>query len=317
MAYARVLPPGSNQAAVAQGNLNGTYDFQDDLDMANARVWFEIVGGPEASRKPAAPASSLSQLVAIAAVAEATTLAAAQGGMHSEYGSLSIQISAATTEAAVLAKAGKLNLYAMTGYLYEVIAIIEALEAMNGFGSPYAGDAFQDGGTSFAEDINYLLQSATATDWSGEGAEEYNKQNKKQQDHTITIANADQRANSVLTDQAFQVEQGRQGLAGTRLAVFGAITVAWIIIKIILSTGFTAAAASLYQLLRNFVERVSYVAASTAFGLIINLLIQGIQNGQHLESTIRKYKSVYNDALANITALTPQATALATSRLPA
>lgn len=310
--------------------------------MTNAKVWFEIAGDPQATRKPAAPASSLSQLAAIASLSEAVALASTQGSQHSKYGSLSIQISATVSEAAVLAKAGKLNIYAMAGYLYEVIAVIEALEFMNGFGSPYGGDAFQTGHTSFAEDISSLLQDATATDWSGEGAEEYNNQNQRQQDLMIVMADADQWATDVLTTQAFQVEQGRQGLAGIRLAVFGSITVVWIITKIILSMGYTGEAAALYQLLKNFVEHVAYVAASTAFGMIMTLVIEGIQNEQRLARTIRKYQSCFQNATANIpgstrtsaqiaiattaasiptvslaTAPTLRATALATSRLQA
>ena len=268
----------------------------------NARVWFEIAGEAQASRRPAPQASSLSQLVAIASVSEAVAFAVTQGNMHSHYSDMSVQISAAVTEAAVYARAGKLNLYAMAGYLYEVIAVINALEFMNGLGEPNDGDSFQHGHTSFAEDITTLLYDATAidTEWSGEGADGYNTQNQQQQDRVITMAGADQHTAELLANQAFQVTQGRQGLAGIRLAVFGGILVAWAIIKIILSTGLVAEASSLYQVLKSFVEHVAYVAATAAFGLIVTLLIEGIKMGQKFEGALNKYKSISEDVLANI-----------------
>lgn len=255
------------------------YNTQTEFEMVtttgdqNHRQRFNFADAPEMDNEEASRPNSLGQLVAIAAVTGSAIAPIAQGCLGDKNVTQALLISAAVTEAGFLYSAGKFNALALAGYLYQVLIVVEALELMNGFGAPNTGNEFSDGRTTFSHDIFDILHSAAAIDWSGESALEYNSQNAKQQVNVRKMAATDGKIARILATQADQVERARQGLAGSRLAVFGGIAITTAVIKIILEVGSSAAAAALFAALTAFVEYVAYAVATVALGLLITLLV--------------------------------------------
>ncbi|MBY0440535.1 MAG: hypothetical protein K2Q25_00085 [Mycobacteriaceae bacterium] len=246
---------------------------------------------------------SLRLLAAIAAVTQAVVTPAMQGGLQ-DFASLGVQLSAAVAEAGVTYGIATTEVLALLGYLYEVLAVVECLEFMNGFGSPDSGEEFHNGSLTFSHEIFDLLHSAypDPEDWSGQAAVLYQQGNIQQQGRVDKAAMADQRIASVLATQAAQVERGRQGLAGARLAIFGASAV--VVSAIATFKGFTfgAAAVVLCQVLRGYVEYVACLVAAAALALIVTLVVQGTQNRRHLAGAVDKYQEIVDDITATMSA---------------
>ncbi|MBY0442442.1 MAG: hypothetical protein K2Q25_09965 [Mycobacteriaceae bacterium] len=237
--------------------------------------------------------------------------------------SLSIELSAFLAEAGLLYSVmrGSEALNALYVHAFKEIMVawkylnlaqifIEALETMNGYGVPDAGDIFQDYSRKFSEKICVDLQDASAISWSGYplGASyNYNCRNSEQQCRANRVAEADGQIRSTLLKQSYQVEQGRQGFAGTRMMLIGvnAVVAKWAADATAdLERGnagdFSAQLqlACLALLVVEVVQKTSYAAAITALGLIITLLAEAGENASDIKKAMDKYSSVAAEASA-------------------
>lgn len=270
--------------------------------------------------------TSLGILAEIAVVAGAVATSGVQGGLGDTGTNLYLQISAAVSEAALLAGAAASAPYAVeimepddqekisaaVLYLWTVLAVIEALEAMNGFGSPDTGAEFRQGYTAGSADIFDLLCSAAPTDWcwSGASAQRYESKNEDQQDRVKRVAAADREIAHILAVQADQVERMRSGLAGIRLTLVGGIGVATALLAtcLVLLENYQdepdpislATLEAFLTVMLDYVQAASLIAAAGALVLVSILIAEGECNHKKIRSARRKYISVVNDIAANI-----------------
>lgn len=181
-------------------------------------------------------------------------------------------------------------------YLQSVMAFIEILESMNGFGLPEAGDEFCDGSEAFSKVIADILLNAFPTDWSGAAAEEYAQRNERQWNLVHDLAAADRAVASALAIQAGQVEQIRQGLAGAKQALLGAIITLAAWRTLILGEEFLE---MYYSVVTQYAGRAGLAAAITVLGLVSTLVYESKENRKNFRATQRQYMDVGGGFAAN------------------
>lgn len=212
--------------------------------------------------------------------------------------SLYLQLAAACTQAGVLARYGPDG---VVGYLYILLTIIETLESMNGYGLPDTGNDFRRSAIQLSTNVASALKSASPTTecWSGAGATSYLCLHADYQTCVEKIKETDLLIAGIVANQAGQVEQLREGLAGLRLALFPGIAFAshlhaeWLYFVLSGATGLAAEAA---EELDEFGNWLATAMSITALGLISNLISQGNHNHKVIRSVRRTYVSVINDA---------------------
>lgn len=196
------------------------------------------------------------------------------------------------------------------GYFNLARSFIEVLELMNGFGVPDPGYEFNDGVKNFSKDIYDELQGATATGWSGAphgAAYNYNCRNREQQARAQQIAETDNAIVGILSDQSFQVEQVRQGLAGTRMMLIGASAfVASLELKTLIeirrseSGDYAAILNALEDLhfLAFIVDLISLFAAISALVLTSVLIDEGRKNAKSIADATSGYSKIFEEISA-------------------
>lgn len=215
-------------------------------------------------------------------------------------------------------KSGATVVGVMTAYsLLEetLLFIITPLELFNGFGAPNAGGQFNDGHTVFHGGISDILNSADAsTDlWAGGGADKYNTQNSYQETRVAKIAEADHDMAGYVKWQADKVEEGRQIMAGARLALAGALVVASAMLKTYFYWSAQSAnpisaakATSVGNALIRFVELSIIAVCLEALSMIGVLIGESV----HTEKAVhRRISDCYDWVVNNVRDLTPLAAA--------
>ncbi|MBY0442487.1 MAG: hypothetical protein K2Q25_10195 [Mycobacteriaceae bacterium] len=197
--------------------------------------------------------------------------------------------------------------------LYPMIAIFEGLELLSGFGAPDTGDKFKDGYINFSGEIFDILYNASPTpsEWSGDAATYYADKNQQQQTQVQEFADADHQIASILTKQAAQIDQTRQGMAGAKLGFLGAMTV----LEPLLEQAATACdaasawrmgdlgtaeiqhqiAVSKTKLYMDLVGVAAFSAIITFLGLIITSVAKADENRKNAKRVTSTYKSVIHE----------------------
>jgi len=182
------------------------------------------------------------------------------------------------------------------GFVYQLVALSQALEGLNGIGAPDTGQTFGSGASMFGE----LGESAhnarpRPAQWFGPAAETYAAITADQEALAGRLAGADQYIAELLHTQADYVGKVRVGLASVK-GTF--VTLALLLQK------------SEYALYKNFLPEARPVVVRIFAGVVIGgliaelgLLITAIVAGQQSAASARKAIAAYADVAAAADAL--------------
>lgn len=179
--------------------------------------------------------------------------------------------------------------------------VLQAVESLNGFGSPNFGDTFTVGAAEFGHNISDILQSAfpNSAHWSGKSANDYRAQNKLQHDRVAKLADADHRIAGLLRQQAAEVEQARTTLAGIRLGLVAGLLVCGALYTLLESyaTGYVWSMVScIGDSLACAAKLCFYGAIPAAIAVVSNVVNAGVRHGNRISDAARDgYQAVIDD----------------------
>lgn len=238
----------------------------------------------------------------------AVVLPVAQGIENDTAASVYLQISAALPQAAVLALgANQAGPTAVMAYLGLLFGVIEALELLNGFGAPDTGGVFRAGHTTFSAEITDLLKQATpdSADWAGASADAYLLGDTAQQARVQRVAEADWLLAQGLKTQAAKIEQAREVLAVSRLAITAAIGVvsafriSWLLYVSQGPVG-QAVAAVIANVAAEYGNRFAVCALLSDLVTIVDLIVEGASTEDAVNAIAASYRGVVDEVDAGI-----------------
>ena len=263
------------------------FNSESILDSANTTEG--TIARRERTRNP------LDLLIAIVAVIEACVIPIAQISSGSREHSAWLQLSAAAAEAEILRETFMSNTFELLRYYFLVLFFVENMEVLNGFGTPYGGDAFRNGNTLFSSNISDILKSAypSPEEWSSPSADVYSWANSQQLNRIAEIAAADRHLAQAVAWQSEQVELGREMLAGVRAALTGALTILIGMIWAATVSGSQITNLILGRAATLYLKKVVWSALIPAGTIIIYLIAEGKQTQLKINSAIGHYKRAY------------------------
>lgn len=170
-----------------------------------------------------------STLAEIGALVYTTAVPAASVGLGDYGPDVWAQAAAAIAELSVAVWVSSAGPTWVVQYLALAVVIIQALEYLNGFGTPDSGGEFAGDSAKFTGRINDILVDAAPGDgWkSPKAAKEYGKYSELLRTQGIWgMAQADAGVAKALASQAEWVEYSREYLAGYRVLLLAAIVAA-------------------------------------------------------------------------------------------
>ena len=190
------------------------------------------------------------------------------------------------------------------GFVYGLVALAQAVEALNGYGAPDTGQAFSSGAAKFGElrDTAHEARPRPAK-WFGPAAEAYAAVTSDQVALADRLAKADQDIAALLHAQADDINKVRTGLASVK-ATF--VTLAILIPQLQIQRATEAT--------RKLAVRI--LAGLVIGGLIaeLGLLITVVVVGQRSAASATEAITAYDDVVAAAAALAQHPTTVPATR---
>lgn len=176
---------------------------------------------------------------------------------------------------------------------------LETVESLNGFGSPDPGSEFHARDAGFASDIAALLATSPQAQWSGRGADAYDRHNTSHVALLAKIAEADHRIAGLLKRQAAEVEQARSILTASRLGLMAGLAVCGPLYALYQSYSqamFWSIAESIKEALACAAKVCIFGAIPAAIAVVSNLANAGVRHGNRIDNAARDgYHAVIAD----------------------
>jgi hypothetical protein len=174
-----------------------------------------------------------------------------------------------------------------TTFVLEIaLQLISIVEDLNGIGNPDTGGAFHDGKLKTNQIADNLDQAVPGEGFRGTAARAYGIQNVDLKQALNSIAEADQIMADVLKEQAFLVDMVRDGLAGGRAILAGALV--WLVNYIIINFNYVYTPPGV-----QFVNRFQYAVATPVLGGVIACIEEQIRRAflyaDRVQVAINKY----------------------------
>lgn len=178
------------------------------------------------------------------------------------------------------------------GFLYQLVALVQVLESLNGIGRPDTGQSFASGASGF-DAVKSFLGSADPdpSRWSGPAAQAYAVLNADQKSLAARVAELDCAIAVLVQNQADDIEKVRIGLTSVK---------ATLVALAIIMPGLIAATRSpaTKLLAIKIVAGIMIPGLTAALGLMVFAVLAGQSGAKSAQGTIAAYAEVAAAAAA-------------------